>query len=49
MDISLARQIASLAGALLILIAYARQQAHWIDSRKAVVAGPKRLNDSRLD
>ena len=35
MDISLARQIASFLGALLILIAYAGQQFHWIDPRKA--------------
>jgi hypothetical protein len=34
MDISLARQIASFAGALLILVAYAGQQMGWMDSRK---------------
>jgi hypothetical protein len=34
MDISLARQIASFVGALLILVAYAGQQTGWMDSRK---------------
>ncbi len=34
MDISLLRQIASFAGALLILVAYAGQQLGWMDSRK---------------
>jgi hypothetical protein len=35
MDISLPRQIASFAGALLILVAYAGQQLGWMSSRKA--------------
>jgi hypothetical protein len=35
MDISLARQAASFAGALLILIAYVGHQWGWMDSRKA--------------
>jgi uncharacterized membrane protein len=35
MDMSFVRQIASFAGALLILLAYAGQQMKWIDSRKA--------------
>ena len=35
MEISLARQLASFAGALLILIAYAGHQMNWIDSRRA--------------
>jgi hypothetical protein len=35
MDISLARQLASFAGALLILVAYAGHQMKWMDSRKA--------------
>jgi hypothetical protein len=35
MDISTARQLASFLGALLILIAYAGQQFHWMDPRKA--------------
>ena len=35
MEISLARQIWSFAGALLILIAYAGHQMKWIDSRGA--------------
>ena len=34
MDISLARQLASFAGALLILVAYAGHQMKWMDSRK---------------
>jgi hypothetical protein len=34
MDTSLARQIASFVGALLILVAYAGQQVGWIDSRR---------------
>jgi hypothetical protein len=34
MDISMARQIASFAGALLILVAYAGQQMNWMDARK---------------
>ena len=34
MDISIARQVASFAGALLILIAYAGQQMNWMDARK---------------
>jgi len=34
-------QIASFAGARLIFIAYAGQQANWIDSRKVLVAGAK--------
>ena len=35
MDISLARQAASFAGALLILVAYAGHQRGWMDSCKA--------------
>ena len=35
MDISLARQLASFAGALLILIAYAGHQMNWMNSRRA--------------
>ena len=35
MEISLARQLASFAGALLILIAYAGHQMNWMDSRRA--------------
>jgi hypothetical protein len=35
MDISLARQAASFAGALLILVAYVGHQRGWMDSRKA--------------
>ena len=35
MDISLARQVASFVGALLILIAYVGHQMGWMDSRKA--------------
>ena len=35
MDISLARQLASFAGALLILVAYVGHQMSWIDARKA--------------
>ncbi|HEV2729010.1 MAG TPA: hypothetical protein VGV15_03180 [Terriglobales bacterium] len=35
MDISLARQLVSFAGALLILIAYAGHQLKWIDARSA--------------
>jgi hypothetical protein len=35
MNISLARQIASFVGALLILIAYAGHQLNWMNSRKA--------------
>jgi hypothetical protein len=35
MDISLVRQVASFAGALLILIAYAGHQMHWMDARRA--------------
>ena len=35
MDISLARQAASFAGALLILVAYVGHQWGWMDSRKA--------------
>jgi hypothetical protein len=35
MDISLARQLVSFAGALLILIAYAGHQLKWIDARGA--------------
>lgn len=34
MDISLARQLASFLGALLVLIAYVGHQLHWIDPRK---------------
>ena len=34
MDISLARQAASFAGALLILVAYLGHQQGWMDSRK---------------
>ena len=34
MDIALARQLASFLGALLILIAYAGQQFHWMDARR---------------
>ncbi|HYL14154.1 MAG TPA: hypothetical protein VEV41_14020 [Terriglobales bacterium] len=35
MDISLARQLASFVGALLILVAYAGQQFNWMNPRKA--------------
>jgi hypothetical protein len=35
MDISLARQAASFAGALLILVAYVGHQWGWMDSRQA--------------
>jgi hypothetical protein len=35
MNISMARQVASFAGALLILIGYAGQQFRWMDPRKA--------------
>jgi hypothetical protein len=35
MDISVARQVASFVGALLILVAYAGHQMSWMDSRKA--------------
>ena len=34
MDISLARQLASFVGALLILVAYAGHQLKWMDPRK---------------
>ena len=34
MDISVARQLASFFGALLVLIAYIGHQLHWMDSRK---------------
>jgi hypothetical protein len=34
MDISMIRQIASFAGALLILVAYGGHQMKWMDSRK---------------
>jgi uncharacterized membrane protein len=34
MDISLARQIASFVGALLILVAYAGHQMRWMDARR---------------
>jgi hypothetical protein len=35
MDIATLRQVASFAGALMILIAYAGQQFSWMDPRKA--------------
>ena len=35
MDISLARQLASFVGALLILVAYAGHQMNWMNPRKA--------------
>ena len=35
MDISWVRQVTSLAGALLILVAYVGHQLKWMDSRKA--------------
>jgi hypothetical protein len=35
MDISLARQFASFAGALLILVAYVGHQLKWMDARRA--------------
>ena len=35
MDISLARQVASFLGALLILFAYVGHQLGWMDSRRA--------------
>jgi hypothetical protein len=35
MNISLARQLASFAGALLILVAYVGHQMRWMDARKA--------------
>jgi hypothetical protein len=35
MDISLARQLASFVGALLILVAYVGHQMRWMDARKA--------------
>ena len=34
MNISMARQVASFVGALLILVAYVGHQLKWIDSRK---------------
>jgi hypothetical protein len=34
MDISLARQIVSFAGALLILVAYTGQQMNWMNARR---------------
>jgi len=34
MQISLARQLASFVGAMMILIAYAGHQLHWMDSKK---------------
>jgi hypothetical protein len=36
MDISVARQVVSFAGALLILVAYMGHQMGWMNSRKAV-------------
>jgi len=36
MNISMARQVFSFAGALLILAAYAGQQMRWMDPRKAL-------------
>jgi hypothetical protein len=35
MDISLARQVASFVGALLILVAYAGHQMNWMNSHRA--------------
>jgi len=35
MNISLAQQVASFAGALLILVAYVGHQLKWMDARKA--------------
>lgn len=35
MEISLARQMASFVGALLILVAYIGHQMHWMDARRA--------------
>ncbi len=35
MDISVVRQVASFAGALLILVAYVGHQMSWMNSRKA--------------
>jgi len=35
MNISLARQLTSFVGALLILIAYVGHQLHWIDPRRS--------------
>jgi hypothetical protein len=35
MDISLARQLASFVGALLILVAYVGHQLRWMDARRA--------------
>jgi hypothetical protein len=35
MDISMVRQVASFAGALVILVAYAGHQMKWMDSRKS--------------
>jgi hypothetical protein len=35
MDISLARQVASFVGALLILVAYVGHQLKWMNARKA--------------
>ena len=35
MNISVARQVASFAGALLILVAYVGHQLSWMDARKA--------------
>ena len=36
MNIVLARQVASFAGALMILVAYAGHQMKWMDDRRAV-------------
>lgn len=35
MDMAMARQLASFAGALLILVAYIGHQLNWMDARKA--------------
>ena len=35
MNVSLASQVASFTGAVLILVAYVGQQLNWMDSRKA--------------
>ena len=36
MDIALLRQVASFAGALMILVAYVGHQMRWMDSQKAL-------------
>ena len=49
MDIAMARQVASLLAALMILLAYGGQQMGWMDSR-LLLQHPQyhRLRDSRI-